>query len=148
MAVCPVAAIVAVPRPRCMQGRLPATTERIAAGLADQQALEQIAYARLALTTSLPVLGQLLLRCVEQRGVDQRRDRDGDPLLGRGQEPTTRVLGDRGTSTRRTQWWLPRRRGHSAEPRLTSIGRVGEQRRSHTFVPACLARRAGHAGLE
>src|SRR5215213_5319128 len=147
-AVGPVAAIVAVPWLRCMQRRFPAATERISAGLADQQTLQQIACACLALTTSSPVLGQLLLRGFEHRGVDQRRDRDDNPLLGRGQEPTTRVLGDRAASARRTQWWLPRRCSHSAEPCLTCISWVREQCRHHALVPAFLACRAGHAALE
>src|SRR5829696_4760958 len=102
MAVRPGAAIVAVPLLRRTQGRLPAATERVAAGPADQQALQQVARARLALAAAPPVLAQLLLRAFEQRGVDQRRDRDGDPLVGRGQDPTTRVLGDRGATARRT----------------------------------------------
>ncbi len=147
-AVRPGAAIVAVAGSGRTHGRLPAAAQRVAAGLADQQALEQEAHAAETLAPPPPVLVRLRPHLREQRGVDQRRDRDVDPLLGRGQEAAARAFGDRAMAARRSQRRPPRGRGEPPEAGSAGIGGVGEQRRDHAPLPARVAGRAGHAGLE
>jgi hypothetical protein len=78
------AVVVVYTSRRAWIARLPAAAIRVAAVLADQQTLQQIADAFEALAVLSPVLVQLRLRALEQRGFDQRRDWDGDPTLGRG----------------------------------------------------------------
>ena len=128
--------------------RLPATAECVAAGLANQQALEQVAHAFHASAVAAPVLGKLLLRAFEQRGFDQRRHRDGDPLLGRGRDLAGQALGNGGPAARRAQRLPPGDGDVLAEAGLADVGGVRQQGSEHAAAPSGVAGRTGHPGFE
>ena len=145
----PGAAIVAVPvRRRARVVPLPHAAERAAASLADQQALQQVASARYALAPAAPVFVQLLPHLLEQRRIDQGRDRNGDVVLGRGRDPAGRALGDGRASARRAQRRPPGCRGRLPEHGLADVGGARQQGPDRAAPPLGLSGRTGHAGLE
>src|SRR3954453_20664833 len=101
------ATVVAVLAPG-RAARLPVAAEGVAALAADQQSLQQVADAPRPLARAAPVLGQLLPRALEQPLVDDRRDRDGDPALGRRRDLARRPPRHGGATARRAQRRPPR----------------------------------------
>jgi hypothetical protein len=120
--------------------------EGVAATAADEQALEQIAGTGDALAGSVLVLPELLLHGVEERGVDERRDGQREPLLGRD-----RLHGDgasrlRALAALRTQApRLPRAGAGAPVGRLALVGGVLEHVPDGGAVPARLPRAGGDA---
>jgi hypothetical protein len=94
-----------------------------AAGLAGEQAAQQVVVPAVVAERERGVARQLRLRPVPGLGVDQRRDRDGDPLLARLQAAAGRLAGARATSDP----WLGRRDvGVAVGVGGAGVDRVGE----------------------
>src|SRR3954451_15006004 len=115
------ATVVAVLAPG-RAARLPVAAEGVAALAADQQSLQQVADAPRPLARAAPVLGQLLPRALEQPLVDDRRDRDGDPALGRRRDLARRPPRHGGATARRAQRRPPGHGAVLAEDRPSGVG--------------------------
>src|SRR5690242_4342832 len=144
----PAATVVVVAAPRLARvGRLPTTAEGVAALVADQQPLQQVPDTREALPVAAAVLGQLLPRALEQPLIDDRRDRDGDPALGRRRDLARRAFRHPGAAARRAQRRPPRHGGVLAEDGPAGVGGVRQPGPDHAAAPAGVAGRAGHPGV-
>src|SRR5215216_4581438 len=112
---------------------------RVATVLTNGEALQQVALATRLLTSAATVLSQLFTHGLEQRGINQRRNRYADPLL----EPDLiHAVSPAGLLARAADWAQAGRQGTGpglAEGRHAAIGRVAQQAPGGTAVPMCLA---------
>src|SRR5262249_39145873 len=114
--------------------------ERSAALPADDQPLQQMARAISSRAAPPSVLLQLLARRLDHRLIDQRRDRDLNPILGRCRMPVRGVPLYRGA--RRPERELPRAAlAHLAAAVVgaAAVGRVAEDAPDQAGAPPLLA---------